>query len=351
MLDMIIVRNIRKHDLDGVLELAKLAYPGMTTLPPDVDVLARKIDHAITSIESGDVTPRDQLYFLVMEDSSTGQLIGTAAIIACLGADAQFYSYKLNKVTHSCKELNKKVSVETLNLSNHFEGFAEVASLYLHPDFRKNGNGKFLARSRYLFMAQFRERFPESVMADIRGYYDEHGRSPFWQAVGQHFFEMEFADADLYGATNGNQFIADLMPKHPLYVNLLPESAQTVIGQPNEKSKPAFEMLKAEGFRWNGHVDIFDGSPSIDARIDDMKSIRESKVVKVQVIDEQDLKLKAAENETPVELFVANQNAMDFRVASIAAYFEGDVLLLNNDVAQALNINLQSSVRILGVRS
>ncbi len=278
---MIIVRTARESDLDGVFELARQAYPGMTTLPPDREVLTAKLRAAVQSLEKPVTQAADETYFLVMEDTDTQSLIGTAAIISSLGSEDEFYSYKLNKVTQSCKELDKKVSFETLNLSNHFEGFAEVATLFLSRDYREHGNGKMLAKSRYLFMAQFRKRFPESVMADLRGYFDEYGRSAFWDAVGRHFFEMGFAEADLYGATHGNQFIADLMPKHPIYVNMLPESAQAVIGRPNVKGKPALEMLKQEGFQWNGHVDIFDAAPSVDTRIDDITTIRESMVAEI----------------------------------------------------------------------
>ncbi len=278
---MIIVRTAQEADIDGVLELAKQAYPGMTTLPPDREVLSVKLQASVSSIKKEVETPKGEMYFLVMEDTATRSIVGTAAIIASLGVSEAFYSYKLNKVTQTCKELNKKVTFETLNLSNHFEGFSEVATLYLNENYRENGNGKFLARSRYLFMAQFRERFPESVMADLRGYFDEHGRSPFWDAVGRHFFDMSFADADLYGGLHGNQFIADLMPKHPLYVNMLPAAAQAVIGQPNVVGKPALRMLNGEGFRWNGHVDIFDAAPSVDTKINDIESVRSSQQAQV----------------------------------------------------------------------
>jgi arginine N-succinyltransferase len=67
------------------------------------------------------------------------------------------------------------------------------------------------------------------------------------------------------------------MPKHPIYVNLLPMEAREVIGRPNDQGKPAMAMLESEGFRNNGQVDIFDGAPSVDARIDDLKTIQNSK--------------------------------------------------------------------------
>ena len=275
---MIIVRPIREEDIDNLMRLAEAAYPGMTTLPPDRDALIKKIEKSTSSLSKQVTEPGRENYLLVMEDTKTKRLAGTAGIISQLGEDDQFYSYKINKVTHNSKALNKKVSVETLNLSNHFEGFAEVATLFLDQPYRKKGNGKLLARSRYLFMAQFRHRFPDQVMADLRGYFDEHDRSPFWDAIGQHFFDMDFAVADLFGAVNGNQFIADLMPKQPIYVNLLSKEARDVIGRPNDQGKAALAMLEKEGFLWRGQIDIFDGAPSVDTFIDQLDTIRSSAV-------------------------------------------------------------------------
>jgi arginine N-succinyltransferase len=278
---MFIVRPIKEQDIDNLLILAQAAYPGMTTLPPDREALTKKIAKSTASLNKAIIAPGRETYLLVMEDTETHRLVGTAAIIAQLGEDDQFYSYKINKVTHSNKALDRKVTVETLNLSNHFEGFAEVATLFLAEPYRRNGNGKLLARSRYLFMAEFRERFPDQVMADLRGHFDAQGRSPFWDAIGQHFFNMEYADADLFGALHGNQFIADLMPKQPIYVNLLPKSAQDVIGRPNDQGKPALAMLEKEGFHWRGQIDIFDGAPGVDAFIDQLETIKTSAVTKV----------------------------------------------------------------------
>ena len=271
-----------------------------------------------------------------MEDTSNQQIVGTAAVIACLGSAEEFYSYKLNKVTQSCKELDKRVTFETLNLSNHFEGLAEVATLYLHPDYRKNSNGKLLASTRYMFMAEFRHRFPESVMSDLRGYFDEQGRSPFWDAVGRHFFAMSFAEADLYGAIHGNQFIADLMPKHPLYVNMLPEPAQQVIGQPNVKGKAALEMLKREGFAWNGHVDIFDAAPSVDVRIDEVRTVKQS--VKAEIIG-------LSEYRDDSTALIATCQEDDFKVGLSTISVEKGGVRIPRDTLLGLGLELGDAVR------
>jgi arginine N-succinyltransferase len=335
---MILVRTARESDIDGVLELAKQAYPGMTTLPPERDVLEAKLRNSVSSIEKTLKDPKQETYFLVMEDPDSKAIVGTAAIISSLGAKEEFYSYKLNKVTQSCRELDKRVTFETLNLSNHFEGFAEVATLYLHEDYRRNGNGKLLARSRYLFMAQFRERFPNSVMADLRGYFDDHGRSPFWDAVGRHFFGMSFADADLYGGIHGNQFISDLMPKHPLYVNMLPQEAQDVIGQPNVKGKPALEMLKKEGFRWNGHVDIFDAAPSVDTKIDDIVSVKNSHQAEV---------IGISEFEHDDRAMIATSDVGDFKSLISTVSVEMGGVKMPRATMKALNLELGDTVRYL----
>ncbi len=274
---MIVIRPIRNRDLDSLLDLAHEAAPGMTTLPPDRKTLREKIKRSRDSVARDVSEPGDEVYMLVAEDTETGKVVGTCSVIACLGEDEPFYSYKINKVTHVSRQLEKKVTVEQLHLSTHFEGFAEVATLYLSPDYRRDGIGKLLARSRYLLMAKFRDRFPKEVMADLRGYFDENGRSPFWEAVGRHFFDMEFIEADKYGAVHGNQFIADLIPNQPVYVNLLPAEAQEVIGRINPQGGPARAMLEREGFQWRGHVDVFDASPSVDVPIDELKTVKEAK--------------------------------------------------------------------------
>ena len=73
----------------------------------------------------------------------------------------------------------------------------------------------------------------------MRGVIDEHGYSPFWQSLGKRFFSMEFSRADFLCGTGQKAFIAELMPKHPIYTHFLSQEAQDVIGQVHPQTAPA----------------------------------------------------------------------------------------------------------------
>jgi arginine N-succinyltransferase len=118
--------------------------------------------------------------------------------------------------------------------------------------------------------------FADRILAELRGIIDERGGSPFWDGVAGRFFGMGFQEADYFNAINGNQFIADLMPKHPVYISMLSEDARSVIGVPHPTGRAAMRMLENEGFRYEGYVDIFDGGPTVIARTDDVTSVKES---------------------------------------------------------------------------
>ena len=138
-----------------------------------------------------------------------------------------------------------------------------------------------LARSRYLFIAMHRTRFADRIIAELRGVQDERGGSPFWDGVAGRFFGMSFQEADYFNAINGNQFIADLMPKHPVYVAMLSESARSAIGVPHPSGRAAMRMLEEEGFAYEGYVDIFDGGPTMIAQTDRVRSVGSAQPARV----------------------------------------------------------------------
>src|SRR6185437_782560 len=174
-------------------------------------------------------------------------------------------------------ELGKTFRNQLLTLTTDLEGSSEVGGLFLHPEVRAGGWGSLLARSRYLFIKHHRARFGDRTLAELRGVMDEAGNAPFWDGLAGRFFGMTFPDADEFNAVHGTRFIADLMPKTPIYVDLLADSAKTVMGQPHPSGRAALRMLEAEGFTFDRYIDIFDGGPTVTASTDQIRTIRESR--------------------------------------------------------------------------
>lgn len=270
------LRAARASDLEALYEMAKLTGGGFTNLPPDRAALKSKLERAEASFAQDTETLADELFVLVLEDARSGAVRGTCQLMSQVGQRWPFYSYRLNTLTQYSQELDRTVRAELLSLVTDLEGSSEVGGLFLHPNERAGGLGLLLARSRYLFVAMHRRRFADRILAELRGIIDERGGSPFWEGVAGRFFGMSFQDADYFNAINGNQFIADLMPKHPVYIAMLSEDARSVIGVPHPTGRAAMRMLEDEGFRADGYVDIFDGGPTMVARTDNVTSVKNS---------------------------------------------------------------------------
>jgi arginine N-succinyltransferase len=270
------LRAARADDIGSLLSLAELTGGGFTNLPPDRPTLSAKLERAAAGFSRGDDTPGSDLYVFMLEQVATGAIHGTCQIFGAVGIERPFFSYLISTLTQKSEELGRIFRNQTLNLTTDLEGSSEVGGLFLHPEARSGGLGFLLARSRYLFIRSHRQRFGDTVLAELRGVLDDHGNSPFWDALGGRFFGMPFPEADEFNATHGTQFIADLFPRAPIYVAMLPDSAQAVIGKPHPSGQGALKMLESEGFVWDGYVDIFDGGPTVTSRIDQVRTVREA---------------------------------------------------------------------------
>ncbi len=302
-----LVRAIRLSDLDDLLALATLVGPGMTTLKPDRAALRQRVELACASF-AGQVEQRQRDYLFVMEDPATARVVGVCAIKGAVGLDEPFYNYRIGTLVHSSRELGVFSRFDTLYLSNDLTGCAELCSLFLHPDYRNGSNGKLLSRSRFMFIAQFPHLFTEKLIAEMRGYLRSDGRSPFWDSLGRHFFRMEFSRADDLTSLGKKSFIAELMPRHPLYVTYLPQEAQDVIGLVHLDTAPARRLLEQEGMHYEGYVDIFDGGPVLQARVGELRALRESELASVAQATGQE-----AEIAVPLRL-ISHTRMQDFRV-------------------------------------
>lgn len=340
---MIVVRAVKSGDVDALVSLAKETGPGLTTFKPDRDALAARIERSKRTME-GRAAPHEAGYFFVMEDTATGDVAGVCGIETQVGLEQPFYNYRVSTVVHASQDLGVWTKMSLLNISHDLTGYAEVCSLFLSPRYRTGGVGGLLSRSRFMFIAQFRERFPERICAELRGHFDADGTSPFWRAVGSHFYQIDFNAADYLSAHGRKSFLAELMPRYPVYVDLLPQEAQDCVGITHRDTTPARKMLEAEGLRYQNHVDIFDAGPVLECHIGDLRTVRESVVVPVEI------GAPRAAEDAPRAL-VSNISLADFRVGVVAGEVEGGVFRLSADEAAALGVIAGDPVRVLAMKS
>ncbi|UUR08948.1 arginine N-succinyltransferase [Sphingomonas glaciei] len=270
------IRPATPDDFDAIYEMAKLTGGGFTNLPADKGTLVEKLARSELAFDKTEEAQGNECYIFVLEDPVAGIIRGTCQVFGMVGTSQAFYSYHLSTLTQWSPELGKTFRNQMLTLTTDLEGSSEVGGLFLHPQLRAGGWGMLLARSRYLFIKAHRQRFGDRLLAELRGVMDEAGNSPFWDALAGRFFDMTFPEADGFNAVNGTHFIADLMPKTPIYVSLLADSAKAVMGQPHPTGRAALRMLQEEGLVFDRYIDIFDGGPTVTAPTDQVRSIRES---------------------------------------------------------------------------
>lgn len=336
---MYIIRPINRGDYDALYDIAVESGVGFTSLPVNETLLNRRIDRAERSIRKAVTAPGNESYLFVLEDTTTGEVVGTTGIEASVGLEDAFYHYHIGKVVHASRELNIHNTVETLTFCNDYTGVTEICTLFLKERARKSLNGRFLSKVRFLFMYEHQHRFSDRVIAEMRGVSDEHGRSPFWQWLEEHFFHLDFPTADYLTGIGNKVFIAELMPKYPIYVNLLSKEAQAVIGHVHEKTKPALKLLQEEGFSYRGYVDIFDGGPTVEANLSHIRSAQVSR--KLPVVT------SAEPIDKATQCYVINTKLEGFRavIADVHLDKQNQQAVITEQAATALEIQSGEEIR------
>lgn len=339
---MKIIRPIEHSDLDQFESLVELTSFGLTTLPHDRELLDQRIDDSQRSFKSKAAKPRGETYLFVMEDLEAGKIVGTCGISSKIGGYEPHYAYRIETTLHESTNINVVKEIRALHLVQEHSGPSEVGSLFISPDYRKGGLGRLLSLSRFMFMAEFLERFEPTVIAEMRGVVDETGHSSFWEALGRHFFDIDFPQAD-YHSMKDKRFIAELMPTHPIYIVLLPPEAQQVIGDVHPATKPAIRMLEEEGLRFNGMVDIFEAGPILSSPVEKVRTVRESqKATVTEVTDEEFLS----------DIRLLSNTSLDFRaiLASFAQDTQGGIRI-SRCVANALKVKAGDEIRFAPLRA
>ena len=330
---MLIVRPVAFTDISAIEQLAEFAGASVTTLPSDRQHLCDLIAATQRALKSEITEPAGETYHFLLVDTAKDKVLGIAGINAAVGITSPFYSYRLQDIVHVSDDLQIHNRVPALTLCHDYTGYTSLCTLYVLPEAETPEALHLLSRARLLFIAQHRHRFADRVLAEIQGVVDEQGRSPFWEDLGRHFFTMDMAHANYLTGVCDKGFIADLMPRFPVYTPLLSRKARSVIGEVRPDRLPVVDLLEREGFRYEEYVDIFDAGPTLEARIDTLTTVLASQQ-QVACIDE------SIQGTTHL---IANASTTDFRC--LYACLNPQQPSVSAAVADALRIQTGGSIR------
>ncbi len=338
---MLVVRAIQESDIDSMFELIQQSEFGLTTLKISKKKLTERIENSLHSFAQKTAGPQGQPYVFVMEDLAHGKIVGTCAVYSKVGGFQPFYTYEIRKAIHESEQLGIRKEIDALHLKKEHDGPTEIGSLFLSPEYWGGGHGRMLSLSRFLFIADFTERFEKEIIAEMRGVVNSDGKSPLWAALGSHFFQIEFPKAETLSVED-KKFIADLMPNHPIYIPLLPQEAQDVIGHVHQNTIPALALLNQEGFEYREVVDIFDGGPAVHCDVQNVRTIKDSQSLPIAAI------VPKIENGT--QLLIGN-GRLDYRCCLGTVNLNPDSIEIDEVTALTLKVKVGDAIRTATLRA
>jgi len=284
---MFIVRPAETRDIAALLELASGLTQGVHTMPKSLAGIEHAVEQSLRSFASQVDIPGEETYLFVLENSADQTLVGSAAIAATAGSNGTFFSFRNDVIQQVSRDLNISHSVHALTLCADLTSYSQLLSFFVHRNHQQQPQAALLSRARLMYAALTPERFSDHFFVSLAGYTDQHGHSPFWEALGRKFFQMDFLQAErmVDGARN-RTLIVELMPHYPVYVPLLPGPAQAAMGQVHDESEVPFDILTKEGFAADDFIDIFDGGPILQASRHALNSFAHSFSVPVAAREE-----------------------------------------------------------------
>ena len=333
---MLIVRPARADDIEDFVALAEAAGPGFTSLQVPREDLEARLAKSVAAFDSPSENQPGRIYVLMLEDTETGRVRGVSAVKARIGIEDPYFNFRVLKVAQKSVAVDRRYDMDVLHLVNECGGSTEVGTLFVVPELRGSGAGHLISQARYMLIAADRARFADTVVAELRGHVEKDGHSPFWEAIGRKFFQMSFIEADRISAQKDNQFILDLMPKHPIYATLLPEEAQSVIGRTHPDGVGARKLLEAEGFRFMDVVDIFDAGPLMKVPTKDIRTVRDSVSLVVE----------SAERDGKTRALVSNERIGGFRAVHTRVDLSSETVSLDAAARDTLDVRPGERVRV-----
>ncbi|MDF3835059.1 arginine N-succinyltransferase [Cupriavidus basilensis] len=270
---MWIARPAVEKDASALFALAQRATPHVHTLPRTRERIDDAVSRCAEALARSVDMPGDERYQMVLERPD-GTLAGAASISATAGAAGAYFSYRNDVIHHVSRDLGISNNVHVLTLSSDLTAHSQLSGFLVDAPGEDAWAGPLLSRSRLMLAAADRRRFADEFFVCLAGQTRADHSSPFWDAIGRKFFNMDYLSAErvVQGARNGTLFV-ELMPHYPVYVSLLPDEAREVIGQLHPAATYPFDILSAEGFEAERYVDIFDGGPVLEAHASRLQTL------------------------------------------------------------------------------
>lgn len=338
---MLVLRPVELTDLPQLQQLARDSLVGVTSLPDDSERLREKILDSCASFDKDVQGNGPENYFFVLEDLASQRLTGCSEILATAGFSEPFYSLRNRHFTSTSRELNIEHGVPALSLCHDLSGHTLLRGFHIDAALVRTPFSELLSRARLLFIAAHSARFSEAVITEIVGYSDDQGQSPFWDALGKHFFDLPYVEAERLCGLESRTFLAELMPQYPIYVPMLPKAAQECIGRIHPDGQEAFDILEREGFETNSYIDLFDGGPTLYARTANIRSIAHSHTGTAQPVETIDAR---------GSYLVSNDSLKDYRaIITELDYTAGQPVGLSAELCAALNVTDGSPIRLIAL--
>ena len=339
---MKVVRPATMDDLAAIKKMAASSSGGIVSLVNDTERLLQKLELSRLSFSIEPLRPNGELYFFVMEESETHEVVGCCATLSKTGGYIPQVVFRIEQDVAAGPHLSYDRPISALHIHEIYDGPAELCTLFLFRDHRASGLGKLLSLSRLLFLGLHERRFDPMIQAHLRGVHDDKGASHFWLSIMSHFFTPFNADRVYTLRAEDPALFHALMPHYPIYINLLQESVQDVIGKTHPHTVPAEQLLAEEGMSFASQVDLFDAGPYVAAPIKSLRIVRERASASCSPL------VQGAA--TGPRGLISNHGLAGFRAALAPLIFDDNgAILLKEEVMRALLIERGDPVSYVSI--
>lgn len=343
-----LVREVKPRDLEGLYELSR--HLDSVNFPHDRRVLRQLVTKARRSFQGIEQGVAHGQYMFVLEGARSGRIVGTCMVFGQHGTpDAPHIFFDVFQDERYSTTLDRHFTHTTLRLGFNYNGPSEIGALVVHPECRALGLGKPLSFVRFLFMAMYRERFRDEVIAELMPPLTSDRRSRLWEHLGRRFTGLDYQEADKLSHTN-KEFIVSLFPQ-AIHATLLPDDVAELIGQVHEDTKGVRRMLESIGFRYSHRIDPFDGGPHFHAALDDISIIRnaeEYRVAKETVDEAEEQEVLRRRHVRHMARYLVGvgkrEGSTNFRALVVGAHESGDELLLSSEARKLLRVRTNSEI-------